>query len=183
MITTTFIIVATNVQVIQHWLWKHGRSQEDSEQDGTSSPSSKPSIVLEFMVVQWSTPFLSLASHLSSDTLKGQIQIWGETKRQLICLGLHHRGAQGKNNSARFGASNALPVGAVHSPSRKLINPGYLTELLNETFQKRQWLRDGMPGHLFPKSRHCLDGGSDPCLDLSTCNEGPQRWSFITKKW
>ena len=115
MITTTFIIVATHVQVIQHWLWKHGRSQEDSEQGGTSSPSStipssKPSIVLEFMVVQWSTPFLSLASHLSSDTLKGQIQIWGETKRQLICLGLHHRGAQGKNNSARFGASNALPV-------------------------------------------------------------------------
>ena len=23
----------------------------------------------------------------------------------------------------------------------------------------------------------------DPCLDLSTCTEGPQRWSFITQKW
>ena len=30
-------------------------------------------------------------------------------------------------------------------------------------------------------------GGLTPCLaffeDLSTCTEGPQRWSFITKKW
>ena len=47
-----------------------------------------------------------------------------------------------------------------------------------------------MPGHLFPKSRHCLDGGSDPCLDffegfvhLYCGRPQTQRWSFITKKW
>ena len=28
-------------------------------------------------------------------------------------------------------------------------------------------VRDGLPDHYFPKSRHCLDGGgSDPCLDF-----------------
>ena len=49
--------------------------------------------------------------------------------------------------------------------------------------------REGFPAYLFPKSRHCLDGvGVWPLpgfflKDWSTCTEGPQRLSFITKKW
>ena len=41
--------------------------------------------------------------------------------------------------------------------------PNIFRSIPSNTFQ----LREGFPVHLFPKYRHCLDGGgSDPCLDF-----------------
>ena len=50
--------------------------------------------------------------------------------------------------------------------------------------------REGLPAQMFPKSRHCQDGGGLTPVWIfwricphALMSEGPQMWSFITKKW